>query len=309
MRWSHIVIETSGCCTPCSVCGQTFPDPNVPNGDVMYFSDSGTLTHEEGELIRRVWGLDPYSEFVVCGGCRNHAPGATNWLLTEDWLRRWEEVLTPKESVAQRNIESTPDARDDAAGPAHSARSGTDLRLPDDAALREKYSKIDWVEEEGRGHARAAWAEKKGYEYVLFPNANGCYGMFARTDITIRRPLTKREIDERVEAWKQRFERVRYLRQFPPADRRYIRRCLSDSYLGPRCFEMQWATRRSPANSEEVAIWLTLTNTGIEGWQRYADWLDLRGEPGLAHKIRNHIASQTRPRQQRPLASEVTIRS
>lgn len=91
MRWSVFMVEDGCCPAPCSVCGREFPDPTIPNGDVIYWPVPESLTNEEYALIRRVWGVDPMCDFHVCEGCRNHDPGE-HWLEAGNWLDHWAQV-------------------------------------------------------------------------------------------------------------------------------------------------------------------------------------------------------------------------
>lgn len=89
MRWNYL--ETSGGCgwTPCTVCGRAFPDPDLLNGEFLYFPRVDNLSEEEAGRIEKLWGVDAYSDFAVCEGCMAGHCGAVPGLTADRWLADW----------------------------------------------------------------------------------------------------------------------------------------------------------------------------------------------------------------------------
>lgn len=58
----------------------------------MYYPRSDTLSDAQHGLIRRLWRVDPFCEFVVCEACMAGHCGAVPGWTGSCWLARWERV-------------------------------------------------------------------------------------------------------------------------------------------------------------------------------------------------------------------------
>jgi hypothetical protein len=110
MKWLYrMVSEVDGVpeCQ-CTVCKGTIRDDTAysPNGldDPEVVSASSTscgdeadlMTAEQEEWIAKIWGVDPYTDFVVCESCVNGYCGAVEGDTADVWLDKQIEAYTKR---------------------------------------------------------------------------------------------------------------------------------------------------------------------------------------------------------------------
>lgn len=96
MRWSYLSVNDGGITCECTVCKRSLPDEEIIDGDIIYFPEESSP--EQDEAIRQVWGVDPFSDFVVCKKCLRGHWHAVGGFTADNWLR---------EELAKRGITLT----------------------------------------------------------------------------------------------------------------------------------------------------------------------------------------------------------
>ena len=84
MKWNALYIEEPSP-VACMVCGRYFGDEVGPTLYCPWFDDSEKC-EEQAASIRRIWGVDPYSDFAVCENCMEGCCGVVPGRNADTWL-------------------------------------------------------------------------------------------------------------------------------------------------------------------------------------------------------------------------------